>query len=235
VALVDAEPIVSRWSTHWPLGSSPAVSSVLDVLCGDVLESEGRERPAGAIVVGRDRIDSEALAHWTLYFPNGPRRGIGSIFFREPARLLARVTRLGEDAAARRAAFESLLASLEPIPWSRLSDMEVISLAMGHFGPARQAQALPLIEGALVTNAAAAAAASMLERGMAIGATIHAIAALGSSAAAAYSPAFRSLARISSDAFEELARRATERGIKTAGPFSLPVNAWVPTLAGNAK
>ena len=47
--------------------------------------------------------------------------------------------------------------------------------------------------------------------------------------------AFRALARISTEAFEELARRATDRGTKTAGPFSLPVTAWVPVLAASAN
>ena len=69
--LVEAPQIVARWSAHWPLGTSPAVSSVLDILTGDVLEAELGTRPAGPLVVGRDRIDDDAFAGWTLGFPSG--------------------------------------------------------------------------------------------------------------------------------------------------------------------
>lgn len=236
VPLIDAPQIVARWSAHWPLGTSPAVSSVLDVLAGDVLEEELGTRPEGPLVIGRDRIDAEAFRPWTLDFPEGPPGGLpGLLGIGSPKKLIARIQRLGGESAARRTSFDSILAALEPIAWPGLADMEVVSLAMGHFGPPRQPRVLPMIEGALVSNAAAVAAGVLLESGRSRSRAVASVASLAAACAASYDPAFRALARVSSDAFEELARRALTRGAKTAGPFSLPVTAWVSVLSAAAR
>ena len=226
MALVDAAPIVRRWSGHWPLGASPAVSSVLDVLAGDVLEGEGSNRPPGPLVVG-DRIDDQAFQDWTLRFPAGPPRGLAGFFYRGKGKLLTRIRRMTDEASERCAAFQGARAALESLRWSALAEMELVSLAMGHLGPARQPAVLPLIEAMLVANAAAVACSVLVEQG---GRDLAGVASLASNCAARYEPDFRALAQLSSDAFEELARRATARAIRHNGPFSLPVTAWVTVL-----
>jgi hypothetical protein len=228
---IDAASIVHRWSAHWPLGASPAVSSVLDILAGDVLESEGSNRPAGPLVVG-DRLDGRAFEEWTLRFPVGPPRGLGGFFYRGRQKLLARIRRMSEEGPARRSAFQTTLATVEPIAWAGLADMELVSLAMGHLGPARQGAVLPVVEGVLVANAAAVACSLLIEQGGFR--NLAALASLASVCAAGYEPEFRALAQLSSNAFEELARRATARGVRTNGPFSLPVTAWVSVLTSPA-
>ena len=101
--------------------------------------------------------------------------------------------------------------------------MEVISLAMGHFGPARQPVALPVIASFLVGVAAAFAGASVERIALGVPAASNVL---------AYEPAFAGIARTSSRAIEELGRRARERGHAVPDPFALPIPSYLPLLGG---
>ena len=50
-----------------------------------------------------------------------------------------------------------------------------------------------------------------------------------------FDDSFRAIAETSTEAFTELARRATERGVHVADPFALPVRAYVQLLAATSK
>lgn len=214
--MVEAKELVAAWATPWPCGATAAVVSALDVLVGDVVEDEERERPD--IVIADGRIELDAISPWTNGWPG--RTGLGErIFGRQRKRL---IERLGDDAAqaaARVAAWKKVGNELGDIPWTAIADMEVVSLAMGHFGPARQPTALPVISSFLVAVAAAFA-----------GASVESIAPFTVPAAAnviKYEAAFAGIARTSARAIEELGRRA-----KLQDPFARPIRSYLPLLGG---
>jgi len=218
---VEARELVKAWAAPWPGGASAAVVSALDVLAGDVLEDETGERPASAIVQ-LDGVDAGAIASWSAGWPE--KAGVlERILRRKQKALLRRLVADRASAADRVAAWRRTESALGEIPWSTVADMEVVSLAMGHFGPARQPVALPVIASFLAGVAATFAGASVERIALAVPAA---------SSVLQYEPAFTAIARTSHRAIEELARRARERGHDIADPFARPITTYLPLLGG---
>lgn len=217
---VDAKSLVDAWATPWPAGASAAVVSAIDVLVCDVLEEETGVRPDGVVTL--EGIDGDALASWTLGWPSSAGF-LERLLHRKQAKLLARLAEDDAVALARITAWKRVYTELGEIPWATIADMEVVSLAMGHYGPARQPVALAVIAPFLVAVAAAFAGASVDRIALAVPAARNVL---------RYEPAFAEIARTSARAIEELARRATERGQVVGDPFARPITAYLPMLGG---
>lgn len=236
--LQEAPELVKRWCGGWARGATPATGSILNTLCGDVLEEERGARPEGTLVeVGADgiaRIQSEAFAAWTFGWPTppGPVARAAWATGLWPVKWVDRRLRtLIAEVDTRQAAFEALRAELE-LDWAHLADMEVVSLAMGHLGPARQEKALPIIEGALFSRAASMAASWYYPKigGLARD-RLHAISETATATERVYDDPFRALAGITGAAIHELARRSASKGIHVRDPWALPVSAWPALLS----
>ncbi len=240
--VVDAPEIVRRWSEGWSRGACPAVGSILDVMAGDVIEEERGTRPEGTLVEvparGEPRIDAEAFSSWTFGWPKppGPVAKAAWATGLWPVKWIdRRLNELSIDADRRQRLLAGAMADLGAIDWEAIADMEVLSLAMGHLGPSRQEAVLGIVEAALFSRAAAAAASWYYGRvdGMARD-RLHKISELAESTARLYEDPFAQLAETSAHAIRELGRRAGARGLHVADPFSLPVRAWLPLLSASA-
>lgn len=237
--MVEAPEIVRRWSNGWSRGVCPAVGSVLDVMAGDVIEEERGTRPDGMLIEvpakGEPRIDAETFASWTFGWPKppGPVAKAAWATGLWPVKWIdRRLNELTNAADVRQREFAGAVADLGSIAWEEIADMELISLAMGHLGPSRQAAILPLVEGALFSRASAAAATWYYQRvdGMARD-RLHKISELAESTSRHYDECFSQLAETTTHAIRELGRRAAAKGLHVADPFSLPVRAWLPLLS----
>lgn len=242
--MTDAPEHVARWAQGFSAGVTPGVVSVLDVLAGDALADERGTRPGGVLVEiaadgGPARIDAEAFSSWTFGYPTEPgpvARAAWATGLWPVKWIDRRLRNLADEADARQSAFEGTLADLGTVPWTTLADMEVVSLAMGHFGPSRQAPVIAIASAAMFSRAAAVSAKHYYDRinGMARD-RLHALSELAESTARLYDDPFCSIAETSTEAFRELARRATERGVHIAAPFSIPVRAYVQLLAASGQ
>ena len=242
--MIDAPDHVARWATGFTAGVCPGVASVLDVLAGDALEEERGTRPDGVLVEAdagarSGRMEAEAFSSWTFGYPTepGPVARAAWATGLWPVKWIDRRLRaLANEADARQVAFEGSRADLGTIPWKEVADMEVVSLAMGHFGPSRQAPVVAVAGAAMFSRAAAVSAAHYYNRinGMARD-RLHALTELAESTSRHYDDSFRAIAETSAEAFTELARRATERGVHVADPFAIHVRAYVKLLAVTSK
>jgi hypothetical protein len=205
VALTEAKAIVEAWCAPWGRGVTPAVVSALDVLVGDVIEEEAGARPDGTLV-SVDGADESVLRAWT----GGGGGAVARLLSLPERRVRRRLERDAALAAGRIAAWQQIEAQLGPIRWTEIAGLEVVSLAMGHVGPARQPFVLPVIASFLVATAAS---------------TNAALAAESSKSLEPYGPVFARLAKTSAQAFEELGRR-----VSVADPFSLPIPAYLIRL-----
>lgn len=210
---VEGKRLVEAWAAAWARGVSPAVVSALDVLVGDVIEEEAGTRPDGPLAT-LDGADLDAIRSWT-----GTGAGARERLFAGKKKAVIRRLERDEALAAKRiAAWRVVDAQLGEIPWTAIAPMEVVSLAMGHFGPVRQVTALPVIASFLAGTAASVAGSS------------PEIAAAASRSLPSYAPVFAGIAKTSSRAFDELARRAQERGHAIGDPFELPIPAYLPLI-----
>lgn len=242
--MTDAPDHVARWARGFSAGVTPGVASVLDVLAGDALQEERGARPQGVLIEafadGRAaRIDADAFSAWTFGFPTQPgpvARAAWATGLWPVKWIDRRLRNLADEADARQSAFEGACADLGTVPWTTIADMEVVSLAMGHFGPSRQPPVLAIASAAMFSRAAAVSAKHYYDRidGMARD-RLHALSELSESTARLYDDSFSTIAETSTEAFGELARRATERGVHIAAPFSIPVRAYVQLLAATGK
>lgn len=210
---VAGKRLVEAWATPWGRGLTPAVVSALDVLVGDVIEEEAGTRLDEPLVT-LEGVDLDVIRSWT-----GAGAGMLEHFFAGKKRAVLR--RLARDealAAERIAAWRAVEAQLGEIPWTALAPMEVVSLSMGHFGPVRQVTALPVIASFLAGTAASIAGSS------------PEIAAAASRPLSSYAPVFGGIARTSSRAFDELARRARARGHTIGDPFEFPIPTYLPLI-----
>lgn len=235
--MIDAPGLVERLVRGWKSGVSPFTASVLDVLLGDLVEEERGTRPEGAIVEianGTARVEPVALSAWTFGWPTDPGPVAKAAWATGlwPVKWIdRRVRELAAEGDARQSGYERMRADLGAIPWTDIADMEVVSLAMGHFGPARQPAALPVIEGALFARSVAFAAGWYYERvgGMARD-RLHAISERAEEALRYYDDPFHAIQATTEQALAELARRTAARNTTISDPSSLPVRAFVKLL-----
>lgn len=221
--MVEARELVKSWTTPWPGGSTVAACSALDVLLGDLLELEQRTRPETALVsLDGAWVEGDAIAPWTIGWPGSP--GVFErLLHRRQGRLLRRLAEDDALAIERIAAWRRVESEQGNLPWSTMADMEVVSLAMGHYGPARQEVALPVIASFLVGVAAAFAGTSVDRIALAVPAARNVL---------SYEPPFAGIARTSSRAIEELARRSRAKGHDVPDPFARPIRSYLPLLGG---
>lgn len=216
---VEPSVLVDALCVPWG-GTSEAAVSAVDVLLCDALENEDRPRPEDGIVrfdAGRHGFRAEDLAHWTMGWPRGP-----SLFARMLGRgertIAARLERDEREAVARIEAFRAMRATLGAIPWATIAPMEVVSLAMGHYGPSRQPAGWGVSTPWLHATAARIA-------GSAFGRS--ALATSAGTTASLYEPAMREIAADSLAAIAELGRRAS-----VGDPLSRPIRSFLPLLGG---
>ena len=217
--LREARELVEAWSAPWKHGVVPAVVSALDVLVGDSLELDFGRRPDGTLVEidgGVARVDEDALGRWTLERDGFLARVLGM-----NRRWL--LHHLVHDDGDSWLDFQNLEPTLSPADWTSLADMEVVSLAMGHFGPARQETLLPVIRSwlrAVVAERAAGRRKKAIER----------FEDAARQARVRNEEAMTTMASISAAAIAELGRRARERGHAVPDPFALRIHAYLPLL-----
>lgn len=225
-AVEPAEPdvLIDALCAPWGRTSEASVSAV-DVLLCDALENEDRPRPDDGIVSlvsGRHGFRAGDLAHWTMGWPQG--RGMFAKMLGAGERAIGtRLSRDETDAASRVAAFRAMRSALGAIPWTTLADMEVVSLAMGHYGPARQPAAWGITTPWLHA-AAVRVAATTFRR--------EELAAAASRVAALYEASMREVAADSVAAIGELGRRAAAKGTPSGDPFARPIRFYLPILGG---
>lgn len=214
----EAKDLVEAWAAPWGHGTKPAVVSALDVLVGDALELDFGERPDGEVVSidgGVPTVQTLALRRWTL-------EGLGPL-----ARLLGSNRRWLLHHLSHGSThwhdFQPLEPELSPADWTALADMEVVSLAMGHFGPARQEKLLPSVRSWL-RGVAAEHAAKRRNK------PIEHFEDAARRAHIGNEDAMKKVASISSAAMSELARRARERGHEVPDPFAVRIHAYLPLL-----
>lgn len=215
---LEPNALVDAWCAPWGRTGEAAVSAI-DVLLLDALENEDRARPEDGLVTfdGAYRLRAGELAHWTLGWPYGP--GLLEKLLRSKERAIAsRLARDLADAALRADAFRAMRAALGEIPWQAVAPMEVVSLAMGHFGPSRQPAGWDVSTPWLRATAAHVAANAFGRASLAESAR--------RTAAACEAP-MREIAAISSAAIAELGRRA---GV--ADPLRRPIRSFLPLLGG---